>query len=194
MFRSRGCLYCGGKGFSGRLGLFEFLSLDETWSHTIASGAQESDLFNEKGMERSRLLPFARDYSPTYPVIVLVAALGVTAFMIVGVIPKLLVFALAAARGQTPNDRNQLLKELRLGSSAPISAAPASGPRDPTNPDPRLLDSLRGSPTGNTARILIDAQSQAAVKPADRMIELIEMQRVTFTEAANGVPRGTGRV
>lgn len=46
-FRSGGCLYCGGKGFSGRLGLFEFLSLDETWSQTLASGAQESDLFNE---------------------------------------------------------------------------------------------------------------------------------------------------
>ncbi len=46
-FREGGCLYCGGKGFSGRLGLFEFLSLDETWSNTIASGAQEADLFKE---------------------------------------------------------------------------------------------------------------------------------------------------
>lgn len=104
----------------------------------------------------------------------------------------LLVFAMAAAQGLTSNDRNQLLKELRLGSSAPVSAAAASGPRDPTNPDPRLLDSLRGSPTGNTARILIDAQSQATVKPADRVIELIEMQRVTFTDAARLISEATG--
>lgn len=104
----------------------------------------------------------------------------------------LLMLGLAAARGQTPNDRNQLLKEVRLGSVAPASAAAASGPRDPTSPDPRLLESLRGSPTGYTARILIDAQSQAAVKPADRIIELIEMQHVTFTEAARLISEATG--
>ena len=101
-------------------------------------------------------------------------------------------FALVAARGQTSNDRNQLLKEVRLGSYAPVSATAASGPRDPTSPDPRLLDSLRGSPTGNTARILIGTQNQDAVKAADRMIELIEMQRVTFTDAARLISEATG--
>ncbi len=104
----------------------------------------------------------------------------------------LLVLGLAAARGQAPNDRSQLLKEVRLGSVAPAASTAASGPRDPTSPDPRLLESLRGSPTGYTARILIDAQSQAAVKPADRMIELIEMQHVTFTEAARLISEATG--
>ncbi len=45
-----------------------------------------------EGMERSRLLKSQVITALTYPVIVLVAALGVTGFMIVGVIPKLQVF------------------------------------------------------------------------------------------------------
>jgi type IV pilus assembly protein PilB len=39
-----GCVYCGGKGFIGRLGLFELLPLDEEWSRMIADGADESAL------------------------------------------------------------------------------------------------------------------------------------------------------
>lgn len=39
-----GCVYCGGKGFVGRMGLFELLPLDEDWSRTITGGAEEAEL------------------------------------------------------------------------------------------------------------------------------------------------------
>jgi len=39
-----GCVYCGGKGTMGRLGLFELLPLDEDWSRLIAGGADEASL------------------------------------------------------------------------------------------------------------------------------------------------------
>lgn len=46
-YNSRGCLYCGGRGYVGRIALFEFLALDESWSTIIAEGAQEMALITE---------------------------------------------------------------------------------------------------------------------------------------------------
>jgi type II secretory ATPase GspE/PulE/Tfp pilus assembly ATPase PilB-like protein len=43
-FDRTGCVYCGGKGFSGRLALFEIMALDESWSRMITDGAEESAL------------------------------------------------------------------------------------------------------------------------------------------------------
>jgi type IV pilus assembly protein PilB len=39
-----GCIYCAGKGYMGRVGLFELLPLDEEWSRNIARGAEEAEL------------------------------------------------------------------------------------------------------------------------------------------------------
>ena len=46
-FHQQGCLYCGGRGYVGRIALFEFLALDESWSTIIAEGAQEMALIVE---------------------------------------------------------------------------------------------------------------------------------------------------
>lgn len=43
-YDASGCVYCGGKGFIGRLGLFEMLPLDEEWSRLIAAGVEEAEL------------------------------------------------------------------------------------------------------------------------------------------------------
>jgi type IV pilus assembly protein PilB len=53
-FEPRGCLYCAGRGFVGRMGLFEMLPIDEQWSQAIAKGADEAAL-NE--LMRLRGLP-----------------------------------------------------------------------------------------------------------------------------------------
>jgi type II secretory ATPase GspE/PulE/Tfp pilus assembly ATPase PilB-like protein len=42
-----GCIYCAGKGFIGRVGLFEMLPLDEEWSRDIARGAEEGELMQK---------------------------------------------------------------------------------------------------------------------------------------------------
>ncbi len=42
-----GCLYCGGRGTAGRMALFEFLPLDESWSTIVNRGAQEVELIGE---------------------------------------------------------------------------------------------------------------------------------------------------
>jgi type IV pilus assembly protein PilB len=39
-----GCIYCGGKGYSGRIGLYELLELREEWARAVAEGEGESDL------------------------------------------------------------------------------------------------------------------------------------------------------
>ncbi len=44
VFEPGGCIYCAGKGFIGRIGLFELLPLDEGWSRLIARGAEEAEL------------------------------------------------------------------------------------------------------------------------------------------------------
>lgn len=43
-FEPSGCLYCAGRGYTGRMGLFEMLPVDEEWSQTIAQGADEAAL------------------------------------------------------------------------------------------------------------------------------------------------------
>ena len=52
-FDPTGCLYCGGRGYVGRLALFEFLALDESASDLVARGADERELLAE--MRRKRL-------------------------------------------------------------------------------------------------------------------------------------------
>src|SRR5208283_3626587 len=42
-----GCIYCAGKGYMGRIGLFELLPLDEEWSRKIARGAEEAELIQQ---------------------------------------------------------------------------------------------------------------------------------------------------
>lgn len=42
-----GCLYCGGRGYVGRVALFEFLPLDDSWGQIINRGAQEVELIEE---------------------------------------------------------------------------------------------------------------------------------------------------
>ena len=39
-----GCVYCGGQGYNGRIGLFEMLPLDEEWLRLIGRGADEPEL------------------------------------------------------------------------------------------------------------------------------------------------------
>ncbi|WP_305906751.1 GspE/PulE family protein [Methylomarinum sp. Ch1-1] len=39
-----GCIYCGGKGFAGRIGLYEMLELNEDWARSVADGEGESQL------------------------------------------------------------------------------------------------------------------------------------------------------
>ncbi len=39
-----GCIYCGGKGYSGRIGLYEVLELREDWARAVADGEGESEL------------------------------------------------------------------------------------------------------------------------------------------------------
>lgn len=42
-----GCIYCGNKGFSGRIGLYEMLELNEEWARNISQGQGESHLVRE---------------------------------------------------------------------------------------------------------------------------------------------------
>jgi type IV pilus assembly protein PilB len=53
-----GCLYCGGRGTAGRMALFEFLPLDESWSTIVNRGAQEVEILDEM---RKRGLPLLLD-------------------------------------------------------------------------------------------------------------------------------------
>lgn len=39
-----GCIYCSGKGYSGRIGLYEILELREDWARAVTEGEGESDL------------------------------------------------------------------------------------------------------------------------------------------------------
>jgi general secretion pathway protein E len=58
VYEKVGCLYCGGRGNSGRMALFEFLPLDESWSSIVNRGAQEVELIAEM---RRRNLPLLLD-------------------------------------------------------------------------------------------------------------------------------------
>lgn len=39
-----GCIYCGNKGYNGRIGLYELLELKTDWARMVAEGSSESDL------------------------------------------------------------------------------------------------------------------------------------------------------
>lgn len=44
IYEPSGCIYCGGKGYSGRIGLYELLELREDWARGVIEGEGESDL------------------------------------------------------------------------------------------------------------------------------------------------------
>ena len=44
VYEPAGCVYCGSRGYHGRIGLFEMLPLDEEWARLISRGAAEPDL------------------------------------------------------------------------------------------------------------------------------------------------------
>lgn len=44
VFEPKGCIYCGSRGYVGRIGLFEMIPFDEDWSRGIARGEEEADL------------------------------------------------------------------------------------------------------------------------------------------------------
>jgi general secretion pathway protein E len=44
VYEAKGCVYCGGRGYVGRVGLFEMLPLDNEWSACVARGVEEAEL------------------------------------------------------------------------------------------------------------------------------------------------------
>ena len=52
VFEPGGCIYCAGRGYAGRIGLFEMLPLDEDWSRRISEGAEEANLILRMRKER----------------------------------------------------------------------------------------------------------------------------------------------
>ena len=47
IYDASGCIYCGGKGYSGRIGLYEILELREEWVRAIAEGEGENALVSK---------------------------------------------------------------------------------------------------------------------------------------------------
>jgi len=47
IYEPGGCMYCAHRGFAGRIGLFEMMPVDETFSRLIADGAEEGALAAE---------------------------------------------------------------------------------------------------------------------------------------------------
>ena len=41
IYEPNGCIYCGGRGFNGRIGLYEMLELNADWARQVAEGAGE---------------------------------------------------------------------------------------------------------------------------------------------------------
>jgi len=52
IFEPKGCVYCGGRGYVGRVGLFEMLTLDGDWSALVARGAEEAALIARMSEQR----------------------------------------------------------------------------------------------------------------------------------------------
>jgi type IV pilus assembly protein PilB len=53
----QGCIYCGKRGFIGRLGLFEMLPIDDDLARLIAQGADETELIRvQRDKQRPRLV------------------------------------------------------------------------------------------------------------------------------------------
>ncbi len=44
IYEPSGCIYCGNKGYSGRIGLYELLELNAEWARAVAEGEGESEL------------------------------------------------------------------------------------------------------------------------------------------------------
>jgi len=44
IYEPTGCVYCGNKGFKGRIGLYELLELRTEWARAVSEGASESEL------------------------------------------------------------------------------------------------------------------------------------------------------
>jgi general secretion pathway protein E len=59
IFEPKGCVYCGGRGYVGRIGLFEVLPLDAGWSAIIAGGAEEGALIER--MRQARIATLLDD-------------------------------------------------------------------------------------------------------------------------------------
>jgi type IV pilus assembly protein PilB len=47
-----GCIYCGQRGYTGRLGLFEMLPFDEAWSKSITQGLEEAEILDRMRAEK----------------------------------------------------------------------------------------------------------------------------------------------
>jgi type IV pilus assembly protein PilB len=58
VYEPSGCIYCANRGYVGRLGLFEMLPVDETFSRSIAGGMEEAELVGEM---RTRGMPLLGD-------------------------------------------------------------------------------------------------------------------------------------
>jgi type IV pilus assembly protein PilB len=58
IYEPGGCLYCGGRGFLGRLALFEMIPIDEEAGDVITRGGSEEEL---NGAMTRQAMPFLRD-------------------------------------------------------------------------------------------------------------------------------------
>ena len=47
VYEPKGCMYCANKGFIGRVGLFEMVSMDEALARHVADGAGEPEIVEE---------------------------------------------------------------------------------------------------------------------------------------------------
>jgi len=56
VYEAAGCVYCAGRGFTGRLGLFELVPVDEELSRNIAHNASEAEIVQHVRSRRQPLL------------------------------------------------------------------------------------------------------------------------------------------
>lgn len=61
IYEAEGCLYCAGRGYSGRMGLFECAAIDPELSSLIAKGASEAEL--HAGLQRKSFRSLMADGS-----------------------------------------------------------------------------------------------------------------------------------
>ncbi len=54
VYEPKGCMFCAGRGYTGRLGLFEMISIDEDFSRAISSGVPEAEIVR---MARAQKIP-----------------------------------------------------------------------------------------------------------------------------------------
>ena len=58
VYEPHGCLYCAGRGYAGRTGLYELLEMNSAWAREVAEGAGESRLLENM---RQAGMPFLED-------------------------------------------------------------------------------------------------------------------------------------